>query len=158
MKLIDKRKKIKLCLVVSSGGHLYQIYLLKSWWNKYERFWVTFQKQDAISLLVNEKTYWAYNPTNRNIKNFIRNLFLSWKILRKERPDILVSTGAGVAVPFFWIGKLFGCKTIFIEVCDRINSPTLTGKLVYHITDVFILQHEEQKKFFPKGKVLGEII
>lgn len=143
---------------MSSGGHLYQLYLLKPWWNSYERFWVTFKKQDAISLLKNEKIYWAYYPTNRNIKNLIRNTFIALKILKKERPNIIISTGAGIAVPFFWLGKLFRCKTIFIETCARINTPTLTGKLVYPVTDVFILQYEEQKRFFPKGKVLGEIL
>lgn len=149
---------MKLCLVSSSGGHLLQLHILKEWWNKYERFWVTFKKEDALSLLEKEKVYWAYFPTNRNIKNLIRNTILAVKILFKERPEIIVSTGAGVAVPFFYMGKLLGAKLIYIEVYDRIDSPTLTGKLVCPITDAFLLQWEEQKKFYPKGEVLGELL
>lgn len=135
-----------------------QLHLLKSWWGKYDRFWVTFKKEDAISLLNSEKIYWAYYPTNRNVKNLIKNAFLAIKILIKERPDIVVSMGAGVAVPFFYIGKLLRAKLIYIEVYDRIDSPTLTGKVVYPIIDVFILQWKEQKKFYPKGIVLGELL
>lgn len=149
---------MKLCLVSSSGGHLMQLHLLKPWWRKYEHFWVTFKKEDAISLLSGEKTHWAYYPTNRNVKNLIKNAFLAIKILIKERPDIIVSTGAGVAVPFFYIGKLLGTKLIYIETYVRINSPTLTGKIVYPLIDAFILQWKEQKKFYPKGIILGELL
>lgn len=149
---------MKLCLVSSSGGHLFQLFILRKFWEKHKRFWVTFEKEDALSLLENEKSYWSCFPTNRNIKNLIRNTFLALKILRKERPDIIVSTGAGVAVPFFYVGKLLGAKLIYIEVYDRIDSPTMTGKLVYPITDVFLLQWQEQKKFYPKGRVLGQLL
>ncbi|MDK2836726.1 MAG: hypothetical protein PWP21_1503 [Thermosediminibacterales bacterium] len=148
----------KIMLVTSSGGHLFHLYQLKKWWEKYDRCWVTFQKVDALSLLKGEKVYFGYFPTNRNIKNLIRNTFLAFKILRKEKPDLIISTGAGLAVPFFWVGKLFfGAKLVFIEVIDRIEIPTLTGKLVYPITDEFLLQWEEQKKSYPKGKVIGVI-
>lgn len=149
---------MKICLVCSSGGHLYQLYVLEKWWRKYERFWVTFKKEDALSLLSQEKKYWAYFPTNRNLKNLIKNTFLAIKILLKERPDIIISDGAGVAIPFFYIGKILGAKLIFIEVYDRIESPTITGKVVYPITDYFILQWEEQRIFYKKGIYLGQIL
>lgn len=149
---------MKLCLVCSSGGHLFQLQILEKWWRKHERFWVTFKKADALSLLEKEKVYWAFSPTTRNIKNLIRNSFLAVKTLLKERPEIIVSNGAGVAVPFFYIGKLLGSKLVFIEVYDRIDSPTLTGKLVHPVIDAFILQWEEQKEFYPKGKVLGQVL
>ena len=131
---------MKLCLVGSSGGHLTHLYMLKPFWKTKERFWVTFDKEDARSLLKDEKVYPCYFPTNRNIKNLIRNTFLAIKILRKEKPDVIISSGAAVAVPFFYLGKLFGAKTVYIEVFDRIDKPTLTGKLVYPVTDRFIVQ------------------
>ena len=84
--------------------------------------------------------------------------FLAFKVLRKERPDVIISSGAAVAVPFFYVGKLFGAKTVYIEVYDRIDIPTLTGKLVYPVTDKFILQWEEQKKFYKKGINLGGML
>ena len=101
---------MKICLVGSSGGHLRHLYLLKPYWKDKNRFFVTFDKEDARSILKNEKVYKCYYPTNRNIKNLIRNTFLAFKILKKERPDIIISTGAAVAVPFFYIGKLFKIK------------------------------------------------
>ena len=148
---------MKICFVTSSGGHLTHLIQLKEWWQDKERFWVTFDKEDSRSILKNERKYWCYFPTNRNIKNLIKNTFLSIKILIKEKPDLIVSTGAAPAIPFFYIGKLLGAKVIYIEVYDRIDKPTITGKLVHPISDLFILQWEEQKKFYSKGQVLGGI-
>ncbi len=151
-------KREKICLVCSSGGHLFQLYLLKEWWKKHPRVWVSFKKADTLSLLKGEKIYWAYFPTTRNLWNLLRNTLLAMKVFIKEKPWLVVSTGAGVAVPFFWLGKIFGAKTVYIEVYDRINSPTLTGRLVYPVTDLFVLQWEEQKRFYPKGVVLGGLL
>lgn len=148
---------MKVCLVGSSGGHLTHLYLLKPFWKDRERFWVTFDKEDARSILENEIFYPCYYPTNRNLKNLIKNTILAFKILRKERPDIIVSSGAAVAVPFFYLGKIFGAKTVYIEVFDRIDAPTMTGKLVYPVTDRFIVQWEEMKKAYPKAINLGGI-
>lgn len=152
-----KNKTVKVCLVGSSGGHLTHLYMLKPFWKTKERFWVTFDKEDANSTLEGEKVYHCYYPTNRNLKNLVRNFFVAFKVLRKERPDLIVSSGAAVAVPFFYLGKLMRKKLIYIEVYDRIDKPTLTGKLVYPIVDCFIVQWEEQKKVYPKVVNLGGI-
>ncbi|MBU4202382.1 MAG: UDP-N-acetylglucosamine--LPS N-acetylglucosamine transferase [Acidobacteria bacterium] len=149
---------MKIGLVCYSGGHLYQLHILEEFWGKHDRFWVTFKKADALSLLKNERTYWAYHPATRNILNLVRNSFLAWKILRRERPDVIVSTGAAVAVPFFYLAKLFRIKTVFIEVYDRIDKPTLTGRLVYPVADAFVTQWPEQKKAFPRGIHIGQIL
>ncbi|WP_297426926.1 PssD/Cps14F family polysaccharide biosynthesis glycosyltransferase [Clostridium sp.] len=145
---------MKVCFITSSGGHLTHLIQLKELWKDKERFWVTFEKEDSKSILKDEKKYWCYFPTNRNIKNLIKNTFLAIKILLKEKPDLIVSTGAAPAIPFFYLGKLFGSKVVYIEVYDRIEKPTITGKVVYPISDLFILQWEEQKKFYPRGRVL----
>lgn len=142
---------MKVCLVGSSGGHLTHLYMLKDFWKDKDRFWVTFDKEDARSILENEKVIPCYYPTNRNIKNLIKNTFLAIKVLLKEKPDLIISSGAAVAVPFFYIGKILGAKLVYIEVFDRIDKPTVTGKLVYPIADKFIVQWEEQKKVYPKA-------
>lgn len=148
---------MKICLVGSSGGHLTHLYMLKPFWQDKERFWVTFNKEDANSILVGEQVYHCYYPTNRSLKALLINTRLAWKVLRKERPDVIVSSGAAVAVPFFYLGKLFGMKTIYIEVFDRIDKPTMTGKMVYPVTDRFIVQWEEMKQVYKKAINLGSI-
>lgn len=148
---------MKICLVGSSGGHLAHLKMLEPFWKEHKRFWVTFDKEDARSILANERMYTCYFPTNRNLKNLLKNTILALKILRKEKPDIIISSGAAVAIPFFYLGKIFGSKTVYIEVFDRIDKPTVTGKLVYPVTDKFIVQWEEMKKVYPKAINLGSI-
>ena len=73
--------------------------------------------------------YSCHFPTNRNLKNLIKNTFLAIKVLKKEKPDVIISSGAAVAVPFFYIGKLFGAKTVYIEVFDRIDKTNSYRKI-----------------------------
>lgn len=150
-------KNLKVCLVGSSGGHLTHLYMLRPFWSTKQRFWVTFDKEDARSLLENEKIYSCYYPTNRSIKALVKNTIIALKVLRKEKPDIIISSGAAVAVPFFYLGKLLGAKLIYIEVFDRIDKPTMTGKIVYPIVDKFIVQWEEQKQVYKKSINLESI-
>ncbi len=148
-------KRMKLCLVGSSGGHLTHLYMLKKFWQDKDRFWVTFDKEDARSLLEGEKMYPAYFPSNRSIKALIINTVRAIKILYIERPTLIITTGAAPAIPFFWIGKLFGAHTIYIEVFDRIDAPTMAGKLCYPVTDKFFVEWEEMKRVYPKAINLG---
>jgi len=148
--------EIKVCLVCSSGGHLAHLMMLKPFWQDKERFWVTFDKTDAKSLLKDETMYPCYYPTNRNIKNLFKNTRLAWKLLKKEKPDLIISSGAAIAVPFFWLGKLFfKTKNVYVEIIDRIDKSTVTGKMVYPVTDKFIVQWEEQTKVYKKAVNLG---
>ncbi len=152
-------KSYKVGIVCSSGGHLAQLHCLPEWWKKRDRFWVSFDKPDAQSLLKGEKVYWGHFPTNRNLKNMVRNGFQAIRVLRKERPDILVSNGAGLSVPYFWVGKIFfGCKTVYVEVYDRIDSPTLSARLVRPVLDQMVIQWEDQRTFYPEAKNLGAVL
>ena len=157
MKKKIRGDKLKVCLVCSSGGHLAHLYMLKSFWQNKDRFWVTFDKEDARSLLNGERFYPSYFPSNRSIKALFINTVKALKILPKEKPDLIISSGAAPSIPFFWIGKILGIKTIYIEVFDRIDAPTLSGILCYPVTDKFIVEWEEMKKFYPKAINLGSI-
>ena len=96
-------------------------------------------------------------PSNRSIKALLINTWRALKILPKEKPDLIISSGAAPAIPFFWIGKLMGAKTIYIEVFDRIDASTIAGKLCYPVADKFIVEWEEMKKVYPKAVNLGSI-
>lgn len=149
---------MRVLLVSSSGGHLVQLHRLSGWWRKHERLWVTFDTADAVSMLEGEDAVWAFRPTTRNLRNLIRNTVLAWRTLRTFRPDVVVSTGAGVAFPFFLLARLSRIKTVYVEVYDRIELPTLTGRLCYPLSDLFLLQWEEQHRFYPKGRLIGRLL
>ncbi|OGY16052.1 MAG: UDP-N-acetylglucosamine--LPS N-acetylglucosamine transferase [Candidatus Chisholmbacteria bacterium RIFCSPHIGHO2_01_FULL_49_18] len=150
--------KKKICLVTSSGGHLFKVYCLKQWWVSYERFWVTRRDQFSLSILKGEKTYFAFFPENRNFINFVRNLFFAYSLLRKEKPDIVFSTGAGIAPPFMIIAKLLNIKTIFLETFILIPKATISGRLLYPIVDLFLVQNKNLLKTYPKAQYWGSVL
>lgn len=150
--------KAKICVPTSSGGHLTHMRMLMPVLERAaDRFWVTFDKEDANTALRGERVYHCYFPTNRNVKNTVRNTLLAIRVLRRERPDLIVSSGAAIAVPFFVIGKLLGAKTVYVEVFDRVDAPTLTGRLVRRFTDLFVVQWPEMESVYPGSVDLGSI-
>jgi UDP-N-acetylglucosamine:LPS N-acetylglucosamine transferase len=149
---------VKALLVTSSGGHLAQVMALEPWWSGRERRWVSAPTLDARHKLVGEDVVWAYHPTTRNLPNLLRNLRLAYRQLRSYRPDVVVSTGAGVAVPFFWLARLMGARTVFIEVLDRVDSRTLTGMLCYPVTDLFLVQWEDQQRLWRNSSLVGRLL
>jgi hypothetical protein len=147
----------RVMLVCSSGGHLAQLMRLRPWWSGLDRSWACFPLPDAENLLADEDVTWVHHPTTRNIPNLLRNLVLAVKVLRRDRPDVIVSTGAGVAVPFFWVGRLLGCRTVYLEVYDRIDSATMTGRLCHPVTDLFLVQWPEQQRLYRHTVVGGPV-
>ncbi|MDQ6686706.1 MAG: UDP-N-acetylglucosamine transferase subunit ALG14 [Actinomycetota bacterium] len=148
----------RVLLVGSSGGHLAQLVPLADLWRPEGRAWVTFATPDARSLLADESVTWAYSPTTRNIWNLLRNTLLAWRVLREVNPEVVVSTGAGVALPFFALARLRRVRTVYVEVFDRIDSTTLTARLCRPFTDLMLLQWPEQLALYPHGHVIGPLL
>jgi UDP-N-acetylglucosamine:LPS N-acetylglucosamine transferase len=145
-------------LVGSSGGHLAQLLSIAPLWAKDKRSYVTFDTVDALSLLADEQVTWAHHPTTRNLRNLMRNTRLAFREVRRRRPDVVVSTGAAVAFPFFIAARLRGIPTVYIEVYDRIDSPTLTGRLCRPLSTLFCVQWPEQLEFYRGSKLVGSLM
>lgn len=145
-------------LVGSAGGHLAQLVRLEPWWRRHDRCWVTFRLPDAVSILADEDVVWAHHPTTRNIPNLLRNLVLAVREVRRRRPDVVVSTGAGVAFPFFVVARLLRIPTVYVEVFDRIDSSTLTGRLCRPFTTRFCVQWPEQQGLYKGSHVIGPLL
>lgn len=144
--------------VASSGGHLAQLMALRPWWSGRARSWVTFRTPDAEALLNGEEVRWAHHPTTRDVPNLLRNTVLAMRVLAARRPAAVVSTGAGVALPFFVLARLMRVPTVYIEVYDRIETPTLTARLCRPFTRLFLAQWEEQRSFMPTAITVGPLL
>ncbi|MCP3939244.1 MAG: UDP-N-acetylglucosamine--LPS N-acetylglucosamine transferase [Actinomycetia bacterium] len=149
---------MKMLLVSSNGGHLHQLLALRSWWEQHDRVWATAEKPDAESLLEGERVVWSNHPTTRNAPNMVRNFFLANRVISNFKPDVVVSTGAGVAPPFFLAAKMRRISTVYLEVYDRLDSRTMAGSMCYPMSDRFLLQWEEQRSLYPRGIVVGRVL
>ncbi len=149
--------KKRVLFVSSSGGHLSQLIQLKPWWVQHERRWVTFDGPTAQSKLEGETLIPAFHPTTRNLKNMARNFELARKVISDWKPDVVISNGAGVAVPFFAVAKLRKIPTVYLEVYDRIDSKTVTGRLVSPLATQFLVQWPEQQALYRGSELVGPL-
>jgi beta-1,4-N-acetylglucosaminyltransferase len=150
---------VRLLLVCSSGGHLFEMFCLREFWKDKERAWVSFPTSDAKHLLAQEaEVHWAAYPTVRNVPNLLRNLRLAWRLLRDRRPDLVLTTGSGVAVPFLWIAHLRGIPAVFVESITRINELSLTARLVRPFATKMLVQWPELVERYPGVEHHGRIV
>ena len=148
---------MKICLAASVGGHLTQIMRLETVYRKRPHFFITFYTGALQKLSDKEKVFFV-RDTKRNPINFLINFFQSLKIFLQERPDVVISTGAGVAIPICLLAKLAKRKVIFIEEFCRVYSPSISGRICYYISDLFIVQWEFLKRYYPRAKFVGTLL
>ncbi len=151
--------KIKICFASSSGGHYEQLMMLKPLMKKYDSFVVT-ESTQYNSKIKNEKTYYlrqVNRQENKFILSMIFNTFKSFRILMKEKPDLVVCTGVLATIPLCLLIKIMGKKLVYIESFAKVSSPTKTGKLLYNFADQFYVQWESMLKVYPNAIYLGGI-
>lgn len=152
-------KKKKICFAASSGGHLEEIACLKPIAEKYDSFLLT-EYGGFNPITIGEKTYYI-SQINRREKafalKFLKLFFYSLRILLREKPDIIISTGALATCPICVIGKILGIKIIYIESFARVENASLTGRLMYKIADLFIVQWKELLSIYPNAIYRGSI-
>lgn len=146
----------KICLIAASGGHLNELYELKSAVKDFNHFFVSNNTEDARDILKNEHKYFITHIKRKPI-NFIKNLIESWKYFLKEKPDIIITTGDGDALNISLIAKLFCKKVIFIESFARINTKSLVGKLIEPFADEIYVQWTETLKLYKTAKYEGPV-
>lgn len=147
---------MKICIVSSCGGHLTEVRCLLSVYSKYKHFYVI-NHEIHLPTDMRDKTYFIKH-SERDLLFFV-NVLEAFTILRREKPKIIISTGAGPIVPFALVGKLiFGAKIIFIETITRVKKPSLTGRIMYKIADEFYYQWETLSTYYPKGHFYGTLL
>lgn len=157
----ENKKQHKICFAASSGGHLEEISRLKEIEKKYDNFLVT-EKGGFSELNFGKETIYVRQINRKEllfIFKFIWLFFVSISILVRKKPDIIISTGALATVPLCFVGKIMRKKIVYIESFARIDTPSLTGKIMYKfkLYDIFLVQWEEMKKFYPNAQVGGRI-
>ena len=149
---------MKLLLVCSSGGHLQEMLALAPAWQELDPTWVTLRGEDTEYLLRSSQVVWAYGPTNRSLVNLVRNLGVALRTLRRVDPDVVLSTGAALAVPFFAVARLTGRRTVYVESYTRREALSLSGRMVYPLADVFFVQWPELAARRSRARYAGSVL
>lgn len=157
--MLQKDKDLKVCFAASSGGHLQQLMMMKPLMDKYDSFIVTEKTDFAADTKGIPVHYLA--QINRKEWEFpfllIKNIFCSLRVLHREKPDVVVTTGVLAVIPMCLFMKLAGKTVIFVESFANVNKGTLTGKLMYRFADRFYIQWEDLQEIYPKAEYIGGI-
>lgn len=147
---------MKVCIVSSCGGHLTEVRALKPAYERYLHFYVLNDKA-LLPADMASNTYFITH-SERDWRLFL-NLWEAYNILLRERPQLILSTGAGPAVPFALVGRfLFGCRVVFVETITRIQAPSMTGRIMYWLAHDFFYQWASLARFFPRGRFGGPLV
>ena len=152
---------MKIGIINELGGHLTELMMIRDAFDGHDLFFVTsktarqFPGHTHYQIDLHPEKFGMVPLTLGRIINLFTQ---SWRILRREKPDVLVSTGAEICLPAFYFAKILGIKTIFIETVTRLEKPTLTAKLAYPVSSVFLVQQPELlARFGKKAQYQGRV-
>lgn len=153
----------KVLFIASTGGHLNELLQLKSLFERCDFHIITEKTKSNLKLseqYPNRVNYLVHGSKEHLLAycvkfpyNVLKSLFLFFKL----RPQYVVSTGAHTAVPMCYIAKLFGAKIIYLETYANITTQSLSGKLVYKIADLFLVQWPSLLELYPRAKYVGGV-
>jgi UDP-N-acetylglucosamine:LPS N-acetylglucosamine transferase len=136
----DGSAPLRALLVCSPGGHLQQMLALKPAWEHFDVSWATLPGYDVSHILAGEDVALGHGPTNRSLSKLLRNLVFAHRLLRRVRPDVILSTGAGLAVPLFLVGRLLGARLVYVESLTRTDGLSLSGRLAAPLAHEIFVQ------------------
>jgi UDP-N-acetylglucosamine:LPS N-acetylglucosamine transferase len=145
---------MRILIVSSVGGHLQEVMAL-----------APALEQHDVGLVLNDQVdppqgfgdwFWQIPHGERNLL-FGAYFVWAWRIVRSFRPRAIVSAGAGHAVPFALVGRLHGAKVIFLETLTAVKRPSVTGRLMYPLSHLFLYQWDDLREAFPHGKLVGPV-
>jgi len=146
---------MKICLVCSHGGHLTEMLQLIKAFEGHEIFFLTY-KSSRTNVMKFRK--YLIENIGKNPFRFLVSIPIILKILIKEKPDLIISTGAEIAIPVFYIAKLLRIKTVFVESWCRVTEKSMTGRIVYLVSDLFLVQWKQLlRKYGKKAKYWGGV-
>jgi UDP-N-acetylglucosamine:LPS N-acetylglucosamine transferase len=119
--------------------------------------WVSNDKPDARSLLAHESAHFVPGPFSRHPRSLLTNLRLAIRLIRRERPAAILTTGADIAVPFAWIGRLYGARVIYVESFTRAETVSLSCKLIKPVAHDVYVQWPELVDSLPGAQFFGAV-
>ncbi len=155
---LSEKKKLRICLAASAGGHLTQLLKLSESWRDYDIVWIT------TSILVKEKLQqygkvYAVGECNReHLFRVLKVLLRCIKIIIHERPDVVISSGAAIGCIMCFLGKLLRADIVWLDSITNVERISLSGRMVRCIADLFLVQWPEIAEQYKNVEYAGEVI
>lgn len=151
-------KKIKVGIVASAGGHLVQLLRLKKSWDGYDVFYVSTVEvvKDKLSQLAR-----VYIVGECNRQHPLQTLKVFWRclgVVMRERPNVVISTGAAPGFLMCFLGRLSGAKIIWIDSMANVKRLSMSGRMIRPFCHLFLTQWQELQDTTKKIEYAGSVI
>jgi hypothetical protein len=149
--------RYRVLLVSSSGGVLLDLLALKPWWSRHEVSWVAVHAEDTATLLAGQRVHWEREQSASSPLGVLGAVLRSLRILRRERPDVIVSAGTGVAVGVFLAARLLRIPALWLETFNIVGVPGSASKLCGRLAAAVLVQRPSLVGTRPRAVLIGEL-
>ena len=155
---MNNKSSLKICLAASGGGHLTELLELSDSWKGHDTFFVTTVPVVRDDLQTTGNIY-VVGECNRQYPIRLLKVFLKCiRITLRERPNVVISTGAAAGCMICFLAKFLGAKIIWIDSITNVERISLSGRMVRFIADLFLVQWSELTSKYKNVEYTGTLI
>ncbi|HEV2363403.1 MAG TPA: glycosyltransferase [Caulobacteraceae bacterium] len=157
---------LRLCLAASGGGHVRQLLDLEAAWSKHDHYFVSEETALTRSIAQKHRTHFVAHMAlgqarlegplkliTAALRNFVQSLQIAWR----ERPDVVITTGAGTVFFTVLFARLAGARIVLIESFARFHAPSKFGRLVAPLAHQKIAQSAALAAYWPDAEVFDPL-
>jgi hypothetical protein len=152
-----RNRRYRILLVTSSGGVLLDLLGLRAWWSSHDAVWAAVAAADTEALLAGQRVHWLRERVAARPLGLVGATITAWRILGRDRPDLLVSAGTGVAIGFFLAAKMRRVPALWLETLNLVTQPGLASRVCSRLAARVLVQRPEQLRLRPDAIVLGDL-
>lgn len=156
--MVRYRGQLRICLAASAGGHISQLLKLSKSWNEHKTFSVITTKVVEEQIRKYGNVYVVGESNHQHPLRIIATLVRCLRVVIQEKPDVVISTGAAVGCITCFLGKLFGAKIVWVDSITNVKRISLSGRLVRHIADLFLVQWPELTEKYSNVEYAGTLV
>jgi hypothetical protein len=157
MKQLNNPQQFNILLVSSSGGVLLDLLALKPWWSLHTTTWAVVKAHDTETVLAGNKVLWVHERPRSRPWSLLFGIIEAFKILKKVKPDFIISAGSGVAVGYFIAAKFQQIPSFWIETFNMVSKGGFASWICTKIANEIIVQRESLLKIYPQAVMIGEL-
>lgn len=149
---------MRICLVASAGGHMVQLLRLIGNWNRYDTSCVTTSSTCREKLRKYGRVYVVGECNREHPLRVILVLLQCVNVVLRERPDVVISTGAAAGCMVCYLAKIASARVVWVDSITNVEKLSLSGRMVRHIADLFLVQWLGLAERYSDVEYVGPVI
>jgi hypothetical protein len=150
-------RRYRVLLISSSGGVLLDLLALEPWWSRHDTSWLVVRAPDTEATLAGRRVHWVAEQSARRPLRVLAAALRAGRLLRRERPDVVISAGSGVAVGVFLAARALRIPALWLETLNLVGAPGLASRVCTRLAAAVLVQRPSLASSRPRAVVLGEL-